>query len=76
MERKLQELLWGDDENKILTPADMVRTLIEYVQETTAASRRYMEANPGRNQSADYEKYPGKLDHATALVVQAASFYG
>lgn len=50
-----------------------VRSLIAYAINTTASGRSFMEDNPGQNQQHDHEKYPGKMDHTTAIAFVVGS---
>eukprot|EP01127_Copromyxa_protea_P002954 TRINITY_DN12865_c0_g1_i1.p1 TRINITY_DN12865_c0_g1~~TRINITY_DN12865_c0_g1_i1.p1 ORF type:complete len:1760 (-),score=273.24 TRINITY_DN12865_c0_g1_i1:1-5280(-) len=49
-------------------PADIVSRLIQHAVQLTSNSRDYMEKNPTLNEPMDYTKFPGKMDHTTALV--------
>jgi hypothetical protein len=40
----------------------------------TSRGREWMEQNPKEKLPADYEKYPGKMDHCTGVVLKIAEF--
>ncbi|KAH3762246.1 cyclophilin B [Pelomyxa schiedti] len=50
-----------------VTPASMVNVAVDHAIVTTTPTRDFMEANPGQKQPSDYKKYPGKMDHTTAV---------
>ncbi|KAH3759086.1 cyclophilin B [Pelomyxa schiedti] len=53
-----------------VSPSEMVNVAVEHAIATTTPAREYMEANPGLKQPTDYKKYPGKMDHTTAIAFQ------
>lgn len=53
------------------TPADIADYIIEYCLRTTYPSRKYLETHPGLPlPQGDYRHYPGKMDHATVVVIR------
>lgn len=56
-----------------VTAETLVQSLIAYAINTTASGRVFMEENPGQNQQNDHEKYPGKMDHTTAIAFVVGS---
>jgi hypothetical protein len=55
-------------------PRRIVDALVTHAWRTTVASREFMEVNIGKKQPADCAKYPGKMDHATALCLRVAKY--
>ena len=51
----------------------IVKSLIAYAVNTTSNTRKFMEEHPGQNQQNDHEKYPGKMDHTTAVAFVVGS---
>jgi serine/threonine protein phosphatase PrpC len=49
------------------TPMLTVSRLTNHCTEATRLSREFMEHNPGLHLPCDYQAFPGKLDHTTAL---------
>lgn len=52
------------------TPAVIADFIVEYCLKTTFPSRQYLEAKPMNELPVNYKKYPGKMDHATVVVVR------
>jgi hypothetical protein len=50
-----------------LSPASITDALINHAIKITDPSREFMEKNSGKKLPDDYTKYPGKMDHSTAL---------
>jgi len=61
------------DGNEI-NPSVIAKKIVRYCRDVTGASRQWMEQNPNSVQQADYEQYPGKLDHATAVAVLVGKY--
>jgi len=56
------------------TPKLITNRLLKYCMDLTASSREYMEQNPFVALSHDYNKYPGKMDHATCIAFRVGIF--
>lgn len=52
------------------SPEQICDKIIQHTLANTKAAREFMEANPMANQPVDSLQFPGKLDHATVLVLQ------
>jgi len=50
-----------------VTPTTLADTWIKHAVQQTAGARRFMEENPGKRQPNDYQQFPGKMDHTSAL---------
>eukprot|EP01124_Arcella_intermedia_P002081 TRINITY_DN11142_c0_g1_i1.p1 TRINITY_DN11142_c0_g1~~TRINITY_DN11142_c0_g1_i1.p1 ORF type:complete len:1417 (-),score=314.61 TRINITY_DN11142_c0_g1_i1:21-4271(-) len=55
---------------KDITPQHIAQKLITYSQDTTKNIRDFMEQNPNNAQPPDSKNYPGKVDHATCVVMK------
>jgi len=53
-----------------ITPLYVNETILKYCMDTTQQSRKFMEENPTLKQPTDYRRFPGKMDHATCVVVR------
>eukprot|EP00012_Vannella_robusta_P010305 CAMPEP_0206206828 /NCGR_PEP_ID=MMETSP0166-20121206/15219_1 /ASSEMBLY_ACC=CAM_ASM_000260 /TAXON_ID=95228 /ORGANISM="Vannella robusta, Strain DIVA3 518/3/11/1/6" /LENGTH=716 /DNA_ID=CAMNT_0053627455 /DNA_START=955 /DNA_END=3105 /DNA_ORIENTATION=+ len=70
----LKTLLFEDDpHSKRLSTRYIVQKLLYNSLITTRSSRKYMRENPGQRLPSNYEMYPGKMDHTTALAVTVGS---
>jgi hypothetical protein len=54
----------------IATPRQVARRLIQYALDTTEPSREWLMANPRKRLPSDYERFKGKLDHASCIVLR------
>lgn len=52
------------------TPADVADFIVEYCLRTTFPSRQYLEAKITNELPENHKRYPGKMDHATVVVVR------
>jgi len=50
-----------------VTPTTLADTWIKHAVQQTSGARRFMEENPGKRQPNDYQQFPGKMDHTSAL---------
>ena len=46
---------------------DFTRTLVSHGMQLTHNSRSFMDEHPNEPEPSDYTKYPGKMDHITAV---------
>ncbi|KAH3764421.1 cyclophilin B [Pelomyxa schiedti] len=53
-----------------ITPLYVNETILNYCNEVTSASRRFMEEHPMQKQQTDYRRFPGKMDHATCVAIR------
>jgi hypothetical protein len=53
-----------------LEPKDITRSLLSHCKEITSSSRHWMQENPTKKLPNDYVKYPGKMDHVTAIAIK------
>jgi len=51
------------------SPSVVGKKIVRYCRETTRTSREMLEQTRGVRLTADYVKYPGKMDHTTIVVV-------
>ena len=49
------------------TPQNIVEKITAHCLKTTASSRAFMLANPGKRLPNNYKTYPGKMDHTTCV---------
>eukprot|EP01113_Clastostelium_recurvatum_P027817 TRINITY_DN3367_c0_g1_i2.p1 TRINITY_DN3367_c0_g1~~TRINITY_DN3367_c0_g1_i2.p1 ORF type:complete len:497 (+),score=63.64 TRINITY_DN3367_c0_g1_i2:58-1548(+) len=56
-----------------LTPFKVVSTLVRHCLDLTRHSREFMENNPTMKQPVDYKKYPGKMDHTSAMCIRVGT---
>ena len=57
-----------------ITPQEIVRKLIHHSHSITRSSRMWMRANPGKRLPSDFQRFPGKMDHATCVAVTIGPF--
>ena len=60
------------EENPIITqlsPQSIVQRLLHNSLISTRQSRKFMREHPGKRLPSNFEKYPGKMDHTTALAI-------
>jgi len=50
-----------------VTPTTLCDTWVKHAVQQTSGARRFLEENPGKRQPNDYQQYPGKMDHTSAL---------
>lgn len=84
-----KDLIFGGDEDKKLrmkvfsfnqtdnddqSPANITNRIIKHCLGVTASGREWMEQNPKDKLPLDYAAYPGKMDHATCVVLKAGKY--
>ena len=52
------------------SPSLVAKTLVQNAENLTERGREYLLQNPTSRLPNDYTKYPGKMDHTTALAVR------
>lgn len=57
------------DRDYAIAPTELLMKIAEHVASTALPSVAWMNENPAIRLPDDYEKYPGKLDHVTAYVL-------
>eukprot|EP01125_Pyxidicula_operculata_P011840 TRINITY_DN3876_c0_g1_i2.p1 TRINITY_DN3876_c0_g1~~TRINITY_DN3876_c0_g1_i2.p1 ORF type:complete len:291 (+),score=71.37 TRINITY_DN3876_c0_g1_i2:507-1379(+) len=62
------------EKNKLLTPKQISKKIIEYCMNITEASRHHMEQNPNLALEDDYQRFPGKMDHTTCIAFKVGHF--
>mmetsp|Transcript_23559 Transcript_23559/g.66094 ORF Transcript_23559/g.66094 Transcript_23559/m.66094 type:complete len:256 (+) Transcript_23559:1-768(+) len=50
-----------------LSPATVTNRLLDFCETTNDKAIRWMQEHPSQKLPVDYEKFPGKMDHATCL---------
>jgi len=80
-------ILGGQDDEKLrskvfsatvgeesLSPESIVQRIMKHCLAVTAKGREWMEQNPKERLPSDYAEYPGKMDHATAVVISVTKY--
>lgn len=80
-------ILGGEDDDKLrskvfsqvqstepLSPSNITARIMKHCLNVTAKGREWMEQNPREKLPDNYVLYPGKMDHATAVVIRVAKF--
>jgi len=57
-----------------LSPANITSRIMKHCLGVTASGREWMEQNPKDKLPLDYVAYPGKMDHATCVVIKVGKF--
>jgi len=57
-----------------LSPTSITSRIMKHCLAVTGKGREWMEQNPRERLPEDYVAYPGKMDHATAVVLRVAKF--
>eukprot|EP01114_Cavostelium_apophysatum_P012568 TRINITY_DN2843_c0_g1_i1.p1 TRINITY_DN2843_c0_g1~~TRINITY_DN2843_c0_g1_i1.p1 ORF type:complete len:489 (-),score=148.62 TRINITY_DN2843_c0_g1_i1:119-1585(-) len=57
-----------------LSPANILSRIMKHCLSITSRGREWMEQNPREKLPNDYVTYPGKMDHATAVILRVANF--
>jgi len=57
-----------------LSPANITARIMKHCLGVTASGREWMEQNPKDKLPLDYVAYPGKMDHATCVVIKVGKF--
>lgn len=60
---------------KEMTAKSVSTALIDYVLQTTAPSRNFMEANPDKPEPSDHVEYPGKMDHTSCIAFHVGPLF-
>jgi hypothetical protein len=55
-------------------PKELVNRIIDHSIAITHPTRSFMEQNYGKKQQTDTRKFPGKMDHATAVCLRVTHF--
>jgi hypothetical protein len=53
-----------------LSPLNVTSRIMKHCLGVTASGREWMEQNPKDKLPLDYVAYPGKMDHATCVVIK------
>jgi len=61
-------------EEEMLSPAAITARIMKHCLSVTGKGREWMEQNPREKLPSDYVEYPGKMDHATAVVLRVSKF--
>jgi len=61
-----------DSQNK-LSPPEICKLLLEYCRNITTSSRQFLTENPHKRLPTNFEDYPGKVDHTTAITITVPS---
>jgi len=61
-------------EEPYVSPTPITGRIMKHCMSVTGSGREWMEQNPKEKLPNDYVLYPGKMDHATAVVVRVAQF--
>lgn len=80
-------ILGGQDDEKVrskvfsatvlpesLSPESIVQRILKHCLAVTGKGREWMEQNPREKLPSDYIEYPGKMDHATAVVLRVTKY--
>eukprot|EP01118_Nematostelium_gracile_P017645 TRINITY_DN7609_c0_g1_i2.p1 TRINITY_DN7609_c0_g1~~TRINITY_DN7609_c0_g1_i2.p1 ORF type:complete len:438 (-),score=113.86 TRINITY_DN7609_c0_g1_i2:4-1317(-) len=84
----IKDLLCGGEEDKkmrmkilsfatdpdVMSPASVTSRIMKHCFSVTASGREWMEQNPKNKLPFDYVNYPGKMDHATCVVLRVGKF--
>jgi len=57
-----------------ISPAAITSRIMKHCLAVTSKGREWMEQNPKEKLPNDYVEYPGKMDHATAVVIRVAKY--
>jgi len=57
-----------------VSPTPITGRIMKHCMSVTGSGREWMEQNPKEKLPNDYVLYPGKMDHATAVVIRVAQF--
>jgi len=57
-----------------LSPTNITQRIMKHCLGVTASGREWMEQNPKDKLPLDYVAYPGKMDHATCVVIKVGKF--
>jgi len=57
-----------------LSPTSITSRIMKHCLAVTGRGREWMEQNPREKLPPDYVQYPGKMDHATAVVLRVTKF--
>jgi len=61
-------------QEELLSPTSIVGRIMKHCLSVTGRGREWMEQNPKEKLPNDYVQYPGKMDHATAVVLRICTF--
>ena len=57
------------------TPPEFNKALVQHSMKITQTARSFMESNPSESEPQGFKKYPGKMDHVTALTVRVGPMW-
>jgi len=61
-------------EEPYVSPTPITGRIMKHCMSVTGSGREWMEQNPKEKLPMDYVLFPGKMDHATAVVIRVAPF--
>jgi hypothetical protein len=64
----------GAEDDSFLSPERITSKIMHHCIAVTGRGREWMEQNPKEKLPNDYVKYPGKMDHATVVVLRVGNF--
>lgn len=74
-ERKMRQKIFAHtDEESPISPESITNRIMKHCLSVTGKGREWMEQNPKEKLPMDYSSFPGKMDHATAVVVRVGDF--
>lgn len=74
-DRKIRSKIFSHgEEESVLSPENITNRIMKYCLHVTGKGRQWMEQNPKEKLPMDYSSFPGKMDHATVIVVRVGEF--
>lgn len=71
--QKILSFAVSDDE-PATSPSNITNRIMKHCLAVTGRGREWMEQNPKEKLPMDYESYPGKMDHATSVIVKVGDY--
>jgi len=73
-DRKMRTKIFAQGEEDLLSPESITSRILKHCLNVTGKGRQWMEQNPKEKLPMDYASFPGKMDHATVVVLKVGNY--